>query len=342
MGHKVETINYKRALLFKKYDISYIKEILPASRSKAKQHMRRFINEHIHLTSPFHNKKNFLKHAFSRFDAVIVGSDQVWRTRYAFPDIYTYFLDFLQQSPSAGKRILKIAFSASFGTDEAEYTKEQIQKCGEYIRDFDLVTVRENSGLALINKVYQWKCKHTPLQTLDPAMLLRKEDYVRLSSDCHNETGQGGLFYYVLDMTEEKRNLIRKIASELGIQPFTVNRKSNRWYDKLEDRMMPPPEAWLHAFDKAAYVFTDSFHGAVFSILFNKAFVVIGNRQRGMSRFHSLLDLFNLHDRLVYAEDEYDARLYRTSIDWNAVNLILDKEREKSLACLKQIGTQGY
>lgn len=338
MGHEVETINLKKELLFKKYDISFLKRNFKSGSAGTRRNVRRFVGEHLSLTPPLYNRKDILKYDFSRFDAMIVGSDQVWRVRYAYPDICTYYLDFIRNGNAGGRRIRKMAFAASFGTDVAEYTDEQVLRCGECIKDFDMVTVREDSALTLINDVYKWKCKNPPVQTLDPTMLLHKEDYVSLSSRYHKEGGDGGLFYYILDMTEEKRSLIGKIAAERGIRPFTVKRKSHKWYDRPEDRMVPPLEEWLQAFDKASYVFTDSFHGSVFSILFNKEFLAFGNKKRGMSRFSSLFHKFNLCGRLIYAEKEYSPGLCRDSIDWNAVNSVLDEERAKAKACLELFG----
>ena len=72
----------------------------------------------------------------------------------------------------------------------------------------------------------------------------------------------------------------------------------------------------------------DSFHGMVFSIIFNKPFWVIGNAQRGMSRFTSLLKIFHLEDRLLDTEhlDEVD---FSKSIDWVRVNAILEEKRNE-------------
>lgn len=329
MGHNVKTINLKKSLLGKKYDISFITKTV-TEKSRAKRHVRRFINGHISLTPPIYNKKQLIKTDFTEFDAVIVGSDQVWRVRYAYPDIYTYYLDFIKD-----KNIKKIALSASFGTDAVEYSDEQIRRCGEYLKDFDIVTVREDSALDLINNVYRWTCRRPPLHTLDPTMLLPKEHYTELTAKYYNKDNSGRLFYYVLDMTEEKRNLINRISADLGIKPFTVMRKTHRWYKSLKDKTIPPLEEWLEAFHQASYIFTDSFHGCVFSILFNKEFIAFGNKKRGMNRFHSLLRGFNLLDRLICSEEEFDSGLYERTIDWTSVNSTLDNERAKAKACLE-------
>lgn len=68
---------------------------------------------------------------------------------------------------------------------------------------------------------------------------------------------------------------------------------------------MPSIEKWLQGFIDAKLVVTDSFHACVFSIIFNKPFIVLGNHERGNARFDSLLKLFNLQDNLVVNLDSY-------------------------------------
>ena len=79
----------------------------------------------------------------------------------------------------------------------------------------------------------------------------------------------------------------------------------------------------------------DSFHGMVFSILFNKPFWVIGNEERGISRFRSLLSKFGLESRLL-SVNNLDAVDLNQSIEWKRVNDILQKERFVSLVRLKE------
>ena len=86
---------------------------------------------------------------------------------------------------------------------------------------------------------------------------------------------------------------------------------------------------WLASFSNAKFVVTDSFHGMVFSIIFEKDFIVIGNRERGLERFSSLLSLLGLEDRLVYkVEDLKNKQLSR--IDYTSVNKTLNKLKESS------------
>lgn len=295
------------------------------------QNVRRFINDNIHLTQPYYTKRDLSEFDKEKFDAVIVGSDQVWRVAYAYPDIETYFLDFIKN-----KQTKKIAYSASFGTEETKFSDEQIKKCGELIKEFDIISVREQSAIQLINDIYKWKCKMKPIHTLDPTMLLNKEDYIKISTQYANETHKGGLFYYILDMTDEKRKLLQKLSSDLGLKPFTVSPKSHNKLDKAQKRIVPPIEEWLQAFNQASFVFTDSFHGSVFSIIFNKEFITICNQDRGMARFHSLINQFKLQNKFITSIDEYTEQA-KKPINWNSINMILEQERKFSFDLLKQI-----
>lgn len=351
MGHEVYTININKPkakmsltkaplsipnrlikkIMGRKDGILFIERKINQDKIIVLQHVRRFINDNIHLTHPYYTKADLSTFDKENFQAVIVGSDQVWRIPYVYPDIETYFLDFIKN-----KQIKKIAYSASFGTDEIEFSDEQIKKCGELIKEFETVTVREQSAIQLINNIYRWECKVKPIHTLDPTMLLDKKDYIKISAQYANETHKGGLFYYILDMTDEKMKLLQKISSDLGLKPFTVASKSTYWLDKAEERIIPPIEEWLQAFHQASFVVTDSFHGTVFSIIFNKNFITIGNKSRGMSRFYSLINQFNLQDRFITSIDEYAEQALK-AINWDSINKILEEEKRYSFNILKQI-----
>ena len=98
----------------------------------------------------------------------------------------------------------------------------------------------------------------------------------------------------------------------------------------IEDCIMPPVEQWIDGFNKAKFVVTDSFHGCVFSIIFKKPFIAIGNASRGMARFESLLRMFKLENRLIHSENELTEQLLNSEIDYEAVHEILANERKKA------------
>jgi hypothetical protein len=348
MGHEVYTINLNKPkakinlakapliiskrlikkILGRKDGIIFLERKRNKDELVIKKYINRFINNKIHLTEPFYLKRDLQKINHMGFNSIIVGSDQVWRIPYTYPDIQTYFLDFIKN-----KNIPKIAYSASFGTDDIEFSEEQIKECGKLIKDFKRVSVREDSALDLINNKYKWECKYKPIQTLDPTMLLTKEEYINLSSDYKNKL-DGELFYYILDMTEDKKKVLDQMSKDLGYKPFTVKSISDNWFDDVQKQIVPPIELWLQAFNKAKYIFTDSFHGCVFSIIFNKDFVAYGNKERGLSRFDSLIRMFNIKDRFIYKYEDYSFSLIQNLINWNNINTIHRKNKLESLELL--------
>lgn len=258
------------------------------------------------------------------YGAIVVGSDQVWRPRYFKGDIRDAFLRFAKDWD-----VKRIAYAASFGTDEWEFTPEQTSDCAELLGRFDAVSVREDSGVGLCRKYLHAEAQHV----LDPTMLLSAGDYTELiengggTMDC-----QGGLMCYILDESPEKASFVDRLAKEKSLVPFAANGRAENRAAPLETRVQPPVEQWLRSFRDAEYVVTDSFHACIFSILFRKPFVAIGNPKRGMSRFRSLLGMFGLADRLVLSpEDSFSD----ADIDYDKVYRRLETLRGKSLAFLE-------
>lgn len=256
------------------------------------QHTQPFIDKYIHR-KVVHSPKELQE---SEFDAIVVGSDQIWRPKY-YGKIEDAYLAFAK-----GWKIKRVAYAASFGTDEWEYTLEQTKSCGELLKKFDAVSVREASGMGLCKEHFGVDAKHV----LDPTMLLDKEDYIRLIEAAGTPKSKGTLLNYILDETPEKRALIEQIAKDKGLVPFRVNSRVEDYTAPLAERIQPPVEEWLRGFYDAEFVVTDSFHACVFSILFGKPFVVVGNKERGMARFESLLKMSGLEDRLVSSIEDYN------------------------------------
>ena len=272
-----------------------------------------FINTHINkLSKKCYTTEQLIDEFNSlQLDAVVVGSDQVWRPDYS-PCQSNYFLDFI----ASNDKVKKISYAASFGSDKWWFTPEDTKTYGDLLRRFDAVSVREHSGIGLCKEHFGVDAVHV----LDPTMLLDKEDYTRLIPETKR---RGNLFCYVLDRTQEKRNVIDEIAHRTSLTPFenmpSLEPTAYNLYGDIEKCVAPPVEDWLSAFMEADMVVTDSFHGCVFSIIFNKPFWVVGNKERGLARFDSLLRLFNLQERLITPADIDNIDVYKP-IDWKRVN----------------------
>jgi exopolysaccharide biosynthesis predicted pyruvyltransferase EpsI len=151
----------------------------------------------------------------------------------------------------------------------------------------------------------------------------------------------GNLFVYILDQTIEKQQIVNQISSALHLSAFEVLPKRISSFSNLKElttHIYLPVTQWLQSFMDAKFVITDSFHGTVFSILFNKPFIVIENKKRGQARFSSLLKTFNLENRLVTLScNENTNEIILNKIDWNNINGIISCKRKDSILFLNKI-----
>lgn len=256
-----------------------------------------------------------------RYEAIIVGSDQVWREESYYPSILHYFLDFL---PKDDHRI-KIAYAASFGKSQNYISADKIPYCRELLHYFNSVSVREYEGLDFLEKDFGF---FRGKKVLDPTLLLSSEDYKHIIAN-NEDKQEAHIAAYILDPTEDKDTILSKISSKLNIpcKAFSC--------DFHGKKMLTVPQ-WLEEFCNADYIVTDSFHGCIFSIIFHKPFVAIANKARGLSRFVSLLSDFGLNNRLVSDIEEFEIHkdLLLIEPNYKEVDHKLDILREDSIKFL--------
>ncbi len=338
MGHKVQVLKkpqygyayyviYPLAVckrLFKRFVLGKKISIFKAPHQIVRQHTNRFIHQYIHL----YIKRAWTHKIASCFDAIVVGSDQIWRPAYSHP-IEEAFLSFLE-----GYKIKRIAYAASFGIDNCrEYTVDQLQKCSQLLKIFNAISVREVSGVELCKDYFGVKA----VQMVDPTLLLSVEDYRVLIKKGKTHPSKGNMFVYILDRTDEKEIWVNEIAKETGLTPFWLTNEEENDSLLLEQRIKQPVEQWLRSFDDADFVLTDSFHGCVFSILFKKSFIVWGNDQRGITRFISLLQLFGLNSRLINSLEGFllNKEELLKHINYSAINIELSIYKKQAISFLK-------
>ena len=167
------------------------------------------------------------------YDAIIVGSDQVWRPKYFVEPIEMAYLCFTKKW---SRQIKRISYAASFGTDEWEYDQNDTIKCKKLAAMFDAVSVRENSGKHLCNEYFGIDAEVMP----DPTLLLSRADYVRLFREAHIPKSSGTLLTYILDETEEKMQIIRRVADDKKIVPFSVSPNRRNVTCLLSEKYPPP------------------------------------------------------------------------------------------------------
>ena len=267
-----------------------------------------FVEKNIRTSHPIHSYCSSDIKA-DNIEAVIVGSDQVWRPRYNGKVLYDMYLSFLDNYPCR-----KISYAASLGVDYWEYSTEQTKACRRLIEQFDAVSVREKSAIKLIqDKLGYRQVEHV----LDPTLLISANEYLDLCKD--EKINDKIIGCYILDQSQFKVEIVNKVSDTLNL-PYVIC--SNYVTSGFS------VEKWLAMFRDSEYIVTDSFHGVVFSIIFKKQFIVIANDKRGGDRFSSLLSLFNLSNRIIQSIDEIDGL---HTIDYSEVYNILHKYKDYSI-----------
>lgn len=248
------------------------------------------------------------------FDAIIVGSDQVWRWDYIIDGYERYFLNFIDDN-----RTRKISYAASFGKPYWQATEKK-QEVTEFLSEFHAVSTRESDAVQICHEFGRKDCQ----QVLDPTLLVDRKFYNGLLEQTQDSTNNKTLLTYVLDRQSKKLEFITHVHQKLGWE-FKAKSLSLTSSKKVSE--------WVTAFHNADYVITDSFHGMVFSILFNKQFIAIGNSSRGVSRFTSLLNQLGIATRMVdenSLSEEIANQLVSHKINYEEINSKLQFLREQS------------
>ena len=305
---KNATKNVIKALIGRKHNRVMYWKYEDYKWEEIRAHAYPFFERYVKHSPLIYDTTSLMKHVQNaKYDAFVVGSDQVWRKAYTERwGVEHFFLDF---APIGTK---KIAYAASFGLQDMEYEEDEIKRLHALYKQLDAASVRELSGLDVLTK-HGWTEPKAKV-VLDPTMLLPKEHYQELITDGNTVSSKGNMFCYVLDENEEIKAKIEQLAKEKDMKPF---------YASIFGEQRMSVEQWLRSFDDAEYVVTNSYHGIVFALIFNKPFYLIQNSDRGNARFASLMNMFGLK------EDN-------SAIDWNNVNAKMADMQEISINYLKE------
>lgn len=288
-----------------------------------KYNLRKFIKKYI-ITTPYLPNIDDRILRKLKIDAILVGSDQVWRPKYNKNSLDYMFCDFggeLSTLPHS-------SYAASFGVKDWEFTAEESDKARRAVKRFDKISVRERSGCNLCSEKLGVNATHV----LDPTLLLSLETYNELISDrIIKEDAENSVGIYVLDLTSSKKNIIDAICSKINLKPIYFGDRDSRG-------ILKPLEEWLSMFNKCSFIITDSFHGTVFSIIYRKPFISIANESRGTDRFMSLLSIIGLESRLVYeGQNSIVSNILESNIDWDSVSKNLDNYKTISMNFIREV-----
>ncbi len=292
------------------------------SKDGSRKNFIRFINEKL----PNKIYPTDLKQLNGEFDALVVGSDQVWRPVFS-EDVRMFFLDFAMDF----KHVKRIAYAASFGLPDLkddEWRDGYIDECATMLKKFDAVSVRENDAVDICKNRFGFE---NAKWVLDPTMLLAPTDYLQEVP----VATKGKFVNYILDMDSTKEAIISTIEKTMGTKTIYLKDEIEVSHQRpLKFKQHRSIESWLTEIASAEFVFTDSFHGCVFCIIFNKPFAVRLNAQRGNARFNSLMQLYGLQDRMVKNAEDVE-KVMALPIDWETVNEKRHQMIEKSIGFLR-------
>lgn len=218
----------------------------------------------------------------NNYDAIIVGSDQIWNTSFDFISS-NHFLPI--DHPK------KISFSASFGIGSIPFERE-ISQC---LNSYKAISVRENAGAEIIKKF----TGRDAVVLVDPTMLLTKEEWRKIEKKPRGAKDGYILTYFLSPKCEEAKRKLEEIKGTKHIYEILNSD------DSIAGKAGPAEFLWL--FDHADFVLTDSFHACVFSFLFGKPFIVYDrnwNEGNMNSRLDTLLSKFSLERKYVNSNKE--------------------------------------
>lgn len=278
-----------------------------------------------------HSKKVYserdIEQSVELYDSFITGSDQVWNFKWY---ISSYFLTFV---PSRKK---KIAYAASMGT--SSLSEEESIKLKEHIKDYTAVSLRESDSADFVQTLTR-----LPVQTtLDPTLLLDLDDWKSISND-RLIKGQY-LFCYFLGRDKTIRVLAKRFAKKHNLKIVTLpNLQQHLEINDLgfgQHRLYDVnPGGFVSLIRNADYIFTDSFHATVISLIFHKSFISFGrNGSQAMNnRIDNLLNIFDCHERFLSAPENVEISDIDSITNKELVidTSVLEKRRKESIAFLK-------
>lgn len=307
LGHDVRVINYHHETIPDGF--LYLKEDNYNRWEKFDKFIKELIN---YDTKTYINEEELEK---LDIDVWICGSDQIWNTEITRGFNKGFFLDF----ETKGK---KVSYAVSMGIPSLPAEHEESFK--ESINKLDRISVREES-------LKQYAEKFTDkevIRTLDPTLLLEENDYNNLISE--NKYGDY-ILIYALGPDERLTKIANKIAQEKNAKILELNdeRKEEYFCEQISDA---GPDEFLTLIKNAKAIITNSFHGTIFSIIFQKEFYTITRLNRN-SRMENILGIIDMKDRLI---DKLEDLENVKEQDFKKAYERLSYEKEKSKDFLKK------
>lgn len=276
---------------------------------------------------------NTVKQSEEYYNKYIVGSDQVWNPNY-YSDANFLNINLLEFTHEKNQ---KMSYAASIGV--SMLSPEIKKQFSTDLNEFDFISVRERTAKKILQPLVDKKIE----VVLDPTFLLEKKEWEEVAIDYGKK---GYILGYFLGESKKARKNIARIARKrnkmfalfTGLQPdFMVQ---DYIFHAIKEATAGPAE-WLGMIKNADFVVTNSFHGTVFSLLFEKQFVVMitdksEKNKTGNSRLYDVLQSFGLENRIIEDELTEEKLFTIKSIDYSQINKKIAQYRSRSLDFLNE------
>lgn len=298
----------------------------------------KFKNKYMKLSKNYKSKDDLKK---AEYDCIVAGSDQIWNITIKDFD-FAYFIDFNDECE-------KIAYAPSFGAKNPKKyaSKEEFNKIKHLLNKFKYVSIRENNGQLWLKNEFDIEAK----VLVDPTLLLNAYDYKNLESTYSKYEKEKYIFFYCPSFNAKICKLVKKISKKYKLKVLTWSSKS--YYKKNIRRFgfelvdYEDPSLYLKLIKDAQLVITTSFHGTIFSTIYEKRFFTIKNGEMygDDDRVKTLINNIELNDRLIETKfnEDFD---YMSDIDYkisqNKINLLKKNSKiffEKALGDINESGT---
>lgn len=329
LGHEVQVIDYQPARFrpptpWRGWGLR--RPSLPAIHAKANQVIRigrytrgydAFKADRLHLTAPCHDAADIAKVA-SRFDALIVGSDQIWNPAYQADPVF--FLDL------AGYRGRKISYAACCGDE----TNPPPAWAGRALGKFDAVSVRNGFTARWVDKASSGTVR--PTVVADPTLLAT--DFPRVDPPpLPGEfiavyligAGDDAPYRRIIAGLQERHGWLPVVClmptgMAVALRPWTDH---TLWYLN--------PFEWIECIRRARALCTDSFHAALFALRFHIDFRAVWVEEMRAARLRDVAEEFGLQGCILPAAEAAPAP---PAPDWEEIDRRIADQRARSLEWL--------
>ncbi len=328
INSNVEILNYQNKLYSSKFIIRQIQKVdviykmlcFLCGKMRTYQFYR-FRKKYFTQSKLYQNSAE-LKKSLEVYQTIVVGSDQIWA-----PNVFDpiYMLEFVDC-----KKTRKVSYAASIGLETIPASLLEIYQ--KLLSEFSFISVREEQGKKLLHE----KCRLESCVVLDPTLLVDAKIYRQIMRPVQSIKSDY-IFCYFLNGNHQYRKKVEEYAkrNNLNIYGFSANISDCKWM-KILSNLSPQEFIWM--IENASAVFTDSYHGTIFSLLLHKTFFVFQRFDSDdpicqNSRIRQLCATFNIDSRILIGEKECDeCNIY----NWVLFEQQLSQQKQISLSYLRE------